>query len=90
MDISTPNKVFQRVIKLYNAENEDKLPMITLHGLRHTSATLLISQNIDVKTVSHRLGHSETSTTLDIYTHALEKQDQVAANALSNLFRQQV
>lgn len=89
MDISTPNKVFQRVIKLYNAENEDKLPMITLHGLRHTSATLLISQNVDVKTVSHRLGHSETSTTMDIYAHALEKQDQIAADALSDLFRQQ-
>lgn len=89
MDISTPNKVFQRVIKLYNAENEDKLPMITLHGLRHTSATLLISQNVDIKTVSHRLGHSETSTTMDIYAHALEKQDQIAADALGNLFRQQ-
>ncbi|MGN0278838.1 MAG: tyrosine-type recombinase/integrase [Lachnospiraceae bacterium] len=45
------------------AENEsDKLPDIPLHGLRHTSATLLISQNVDVKTVSNRLGHAQTST----------------------------
>ncbi len=89
MDISTPNKVFQKVIQLYNTEHEDKLPLITLHGLRHTSATLLISQNVDIKTVSHRLGHSETSTTMDIYAHALEKQDRSAADALSNLFQQQ-
>lgn len=71
MDISTPNKVFKKVIRIYNETHEDKLPEITLHGLRHTSATLLIAQNVDVKTVSNRLGHSETSTTMDIYTHAL-------------------
>ena len=87
MDISTPNNVFQKIIKIYNNTHEDKLPMITLHGLRHTSATLLIAQNIDIKTVSHRLGHSEISTTLDIYAHALEKQDINAANSLSELFQ---
>lgn len=87
MDLSTPNKVFQRIIRQYNAEHEDQLPLITLHGLRHTSATLLISQNIDVKTVSHRLGHSETSTTMNIYAHALEKQDRIAADSLGSLFR---
>ena len=56
-----------------------------MHGLRHTSATLLIAQNIDVKTVSNRLGHSETSTTMDIYTHALQKQDALAAKSLGEL-----
>lgn len=86
MDISTPNKVFQKVIRIYNETHEDKLPEITLHGLRHTSATLLIAQNIDVKTVSNRLGHSETSTTMDIYAHALKKQDKLAAESLSALF----
>lgn len=85
MDISTPNKVFQKVIKIYNDTHTDKLPEITLHGLRHTSATLLIAQNIDIKTVSHRLGHSETSTTLDIYAHALQKLDVAAADALGSL-----
>ena len=55
------------------------------HGLRHTSATLLISQNIDVKTVSNRLGHSQASTTIDIYTHALKQLDKKAAETLDNL-----
>lgn len=87
MDISTPNKIFQKVIRIYNESADEKLPEITLHGLRHTSATLLISQNVDIKTVSNRLGHSETSTTMDIYAHALQKQDQIAADTLGNLFQ---
>lgn len=87
MDISTPNKMFQKIIRMYNETADEKLPEITLHGLRHTSATLLIAQNVDVKTVSHRLGHSDTSTTLDIYAHALQKQDEIAADALSGLFQ---
>ena len=86
MDISTPNKVFKKVIRIYNETHADKLPEITLHGLRHTSATLLIAQNVDIKTVSSRLGHSETSTTLDIYAHALKKQDGLAAESLGELF----
>ncbi len=86
MDISTPNKVFKKVIRIYNGTHADKLPEITLHGLRHTSATLLIAQNVDIKTVSSRLGHSETSTTLDIYAHALKKQDGLAAESLGELF----
>lgn len=89
MDISTPNKVFQKIIKSYNetVDTADQLPVITLHGLRHTSATLLISQNVDVKTVSARLGHSETSTTMDIYAHALKKQDEDAATSIGSLFK---
>lgn len=43
MDISTPNKVFKKVIRIYNETHEDKLPKITLHGLRHSHASLLIS-----------------------------------------------
>jgi len=76
------------IIKRYNAsvKNEaEKLPDIPLHGLRHTSATLLISQNVDVKTVSNRLGHAQTSTTMDIYSHALKKMDEQAAVVLDDL-----
>lgn len=88
MDISTPNKVFKKIIHLYNLKHpDDLLPDITLHGLRHTSATLLIGQNVDIKTVSHRLGHADTSTTIDIYAHALEKLDKDAADKLANLLK---
>jgi integrase len=47
------------------------LPPITLHGLRHTYATLLISAGLDVKTAGAALGHAQASTTLNIYAHAL-------------------
>lgn len=82
---STPSAVFKKIIHRYNSSHEKQLPDITLHGLRHTSATLLISQNIDIKTVSNRLGHAQTSTTMNIYAHALKKKDTVAAEALEQL-----
>ncbi len=88
MCTSTPTNVFRKTIRRYNADLQHtvKLPEIPLHGLRHTSATLLISQNVDVKEVSSRLGHSTTSTTLDIYTHALKKRDEEASNIMGSLF----
>ncbi|WP_455717395.1 tyrosine-type recombinase/integrase, partial [Anaerosporobacter sp.] len=87
---STPTATFKKILTQYNntVENEkDKLPMITLHGLRHTSATLLIAENVDVKTVSSRLGHAQTSTTMDIYAHALKQMDEKASNALEDAFK---
>ena len=88
MNLSTPNHTFHDIIDKYNTtiEKDDRrLPHIPLHGLRHTSATFLISENIDIKTVSVRLGHAQTSTTVNIYAKALKKLDQKASNALDNL-----
>ena len=88
MHPDTPYNTFKRIIRRYNSQTMDetkKLPDIPLHGLRHTSATLLISQNVDVRTVSGRLGHAQTSTTMDIYSHALKKMDEKAADALDSL-----
>ncbi|MBX4262753.1 tyrosine-type recombinase/integrase [Clostridium estertheticum] len=59
---------------------------VNFHGLRHTSATILISQNVDVSTVSKRLGHARTSTTMDIYSHSLQRSDTTEADKLENLF----
>ncbi len=92
MDISIPNKEFQKIIKRYNETDEGKknpLPLITLHGLRHTSATLLISEGVDPKTVQTRLGHSEISTTMDIYSHALRKQDESAEEKLDQALKRE-
>ena len=90
MHPDTPYNSFKKIIKRYNdtiTNDEDKLPNIPLHGLRHTSATLLISDNVDVRTVSARLGHSQTSTTMNIYAHALKEMDTKAANSLENLIK---
>lgn len=88
MHPSTPYHAFQKIIRRYNAalpDGETPLPVIPLHGLRHTSATMLISQNVDVRTVSGRLGHAQTSTTMNIYAHSLKKMDELAAETLENL-----
>ena len=81
----------QDIIKRYNADRKEseRLPEIPFHGLRHTSATLLIAAQTDVKTVSRRLGHAQTSTTLNIYSHALAESDKKAASALESLLEKQ-
>lgn len=88
MDIDTPNHTFKKIINRYNEIAENKLPDISIHGLRHTAATLMISQNIDVRTVAGRLGHSETSTTLNIYAHSLKEMDEKAGNILESILIQ--
>lgn len=53
------------------------------HKLRHTMATLSIANGADVKSVSDKLGHSNVSITLEVYTHANEEAQQRANNALA-------
>ena len=55
------------------------LPLVKFHGLRHSSATYLLSNGCDIKTVSKRLGHTSIDTT-NIYVHALAKTDKAAAD----------
>ena len=62
------------------------LAPISFHGLRHTSATLLISSGLPVKAVSGRLGHARQSTTTDIYDHFIKSVDIMAAEALDSIF----
>ena len=88
MGLETPYNAFRRIIENYNANrggNSPELPLIPLHGLRHTAATLLISQGVDVRTVSGRLGHADTSTTLNIYAEYLKELDRSASDKLENL-----
>lgn len=87
-----------KVIRKYNkdimndkdipTEEKDQylLPELSFHKLRHTSATLLISNNTDIRTVSARLGHAQASTTMNIYVHGLKSADEKAADTLESLF----
>lgn len=59
---------------------------IGLHGLRHTHTSLLISMTDDISQISRRLGHSEISTTLNIYTHLFEDHDKQLAEDISKKF----
>lgn len=87
MNYSTPYQALQDAITRYNQDKsvEQQLPHIPFHGLRHTSATLLIASHQDLKTVSKRLGHAQTSTTMNIYAHALQESDRKATDALEAL-----
>ena len=53
-----------------------------IYSLRHTNASLLIAQGVDVRTVASLLGHAQASTTLDIYAHAFDKNKRKAQEKL--------
>ncbi len=55
---------------------------IPFHGLRHTHATLLLKEGVNVKVVSERLGHANISITLDTYAHVLPSMQQQAADGI--------
>jgi integrase len=63
-------------------KNDIDLDKITLHGLRHTYATILIANGMDVATVSRDMGHAKKSTTLDVYTGAVKKKSKASAEVL--------
>ena len=68
---------FRKILK------QNGLPTsLTVHSLRHTTASLLIANGTDVATVASLLGHAQVSTTLDIYTHAFDKNRKKAAEGL--------
>ncbi len=56
-----------------------------LHSFRHSVATQTITNGVDIKTVSSFLGHSQTSTTLNIYAHAVQKSNAKALELMANL-----
>jgi integrase len=64
-----------------------ELPRIRFHDLRHTAATLLLLQGINVKVVSEVLGHSSIAITLDLYGHVLPDMQQQAADAMEQILR---
>lgn len=64
---------------------KNNFPHIRFHDLRHTFATLLISMNIDVQTVSHKLGHASATTTMNFYVHNLESTDKASAALLEDM-----
>jgi integrase len=54
---------------LYNILEKYDLPKITLHGFRHTHASLLFESGASIKEVQDRLGHKDVKTTMNIYAH---------------------
>lgn len=65
----SPQALSSRLVRL---EADKGLPHVTIHGLRHTYASLLHSQGVDMAMISAELGHSNLSTTMNIYTHRFQ------------------
>ena len=70
-------------LKRYCKRNN--LPFKGIHSFRHTFATQAIVNGVDVSTVSNILGHSQTSTTLNIYTHSVKAVNDKAMKNIADL-----
>ncbi len=68
-----------------NACEKAHIRPITLHQFRHSHATLLLQQGIMINEVSKRLGHSKTSTTLDVYSHTDLAQEKRVLDTLNSI-----
>jgi integrase len=65
----------------------EALPVIRLHDLRHTHATLLLAKGEPVKVVSERLGHASATITLQVYAHVMPGNQRHAAELFASLIR---
>lgn len=70
---------FQRQVRRY------ALPRLTVHGLRHTWATLALESGVHPRVVQERLGHSTVAITLGIYSHVSPTLDSDAARTVAAL-----
>jgi len=74
------SKTFRRALIRHN------IPEIRFHDLRHSYASMLLHAGVNIKTISHILGHSDITTTLNIYSHVdLDMQKNELEKVLSKL-----
>lgn len=87
MSIKEPLKHFRLILEEYNKTVPDymQLPLLRVHDLRHTCATLLLAAGVDPVTVAAILGHKDTTTLLRVYAHPLESNKKKAANTLERV-----
>ena len=77
LDPQTFSRTFARLIRKVG------LRPIRLHDVRHSAASAWIAKGMNVKAVSQRLGHSKVQTTLDLYVHVTEADDQQLAEQMA-------
>lgn len=79
---STPYKWLRRFCE------DENIPFKGLHSFRHFVASQALAHGVDVKAVSSMLGHSQTSTTLNIYAHAIQETNERALNSVAGLLEE--
>lgn len=73
LQLTVPRKWLMKTI------TDNQLRVITIHGLRHTHATLLLEAGVSPKIISERLGHASIQITLDLYSHVTDKMEKTAS-----------
>jgi len=68
-------------------QGPEPVPVIRVHDLRHTAATLLLAAGVPVKVVSERLGHASVLVTMGVYAHVLPGMQEEATATLEGLLR---
>lgn len=76
------NEVLNKLCKRY------ELPKITVHGLRHSCASLLFAAGANVKVVQKLLGHLHIETTMNIYTHVTSEQVEKTTDLLTDYLKE--
>ena len=71
--------------RLHRIQDRAGVPRIRFHDLRHSFATLSLEQGMDVKTVSHMLGHTDAGFTMNTYMHVTDSMQENVANTMGNL-----
>jgi integrase len=71
-----------RMIARYSEEL--RLPRLTAHGLRHTSATLMLASGVPPKVAAERLGHSDPTLFTNLYSHVTPTMQRDAADKIGS------
>ena len=73
--IFVKKRVFNSTVnkRLEELCNQARVPVITVHGLRHTHASLLLFGGVSTASVAKRLGHANITTTQDTYLHIIQE-----------------
>ena len=77
----SPDRVGARVVEMMRAAG---LEGVSLHSLRHSSASIALSGGVPLAVVSERLGHADQNITLSIYSHAMPADKRAATKVWSN------
>lgn len=98
MGRSTPYQFFKKHLKRYNEwiannpneakeQNFEVLPIIPLHGLRHSCATLLNYLGTNIVDIAKLLGHAQTSTTMNTYAHSFDSQSYIISDKMNEFLK---
>jgi integrase len=86
MNAHSPNQSLARALRRAGLVDTEGVPLVTPHGLRHTSASLMLAAGVPLIVVSRQLGHANPNITAQVYAHLLaDSQLDEAAAAFSGL-----